>query len=127
MPRNVMACVTQQKTCERLIRKAAEINKKEKGSLYVIHVTKDENFFLGNTHEGEALEYLFGISKLFGANLHVVKSNDVIKSIADFSKNNNVGIIVIGESPEPAENKFHMELQKMLNNVDIRIIPQPEK
>ncbi|HHV59861.1 MAG TPA: universal stress protein UspA, partial [Clostridiaceae bacterium] len=37
MPRNVMACVTQQKTCERLIRKAAEINKKEKGSLYVIH------------------------------------------------------------------------------------------
>lgn len=122
-----MACVTQQKTCERLIRKAIELNKDGTGSLYVVHVTKDDDFFLNSNHEGEALEYLFGISKSVGANLHVLKSNDIIKSIVDFSKQNKIDTIIIGESTEPVHNNFYSQLKKMLNNVEVLIIPQSEQ
>ncbi len=121
---NILVCVTQQKTCERLIQKAAELRDEHNGSLYVIHVAKDDWNFLDNFREGEALEYLFGISKSVGANLTVLKSDEIVKSISDFALENHIDCIVMGESPsDHKENKFYSELKKMLNGVEIRVVP----
>lgn len=80
--KNILVCVTQQKTCERLINAAHEILKKYKGELHVINVVKDNVNFLDSSTESEALEYLFGLSKSIGANLAVLKSNDIPGTIA---------------------------------------------
>ncbi|NSW92849.1 MAG: universal stress protein UspA [Firmicutes bacterium] len=125
--KNILVCVTQQKTCERLIIKAAALRNefKVKGDLYVIHVAKDGLNFLDNPREGEALQYLFEISKSVGANLSVLKSDNVIKCIADFAQEKNIGCIVLGESPQhQSENVFYKKLRNVVGeDVDIRVIP----
>jgi K+-sensing histidine kinase KdpD len=122
--KNILVCVTQQKTCERLIRQAAELRDEYKGNLFVIHVAKNDWNFLDNNKEGEALEYLFSISKSTGANLSVLKSDEIAVSIAEFAKENKIDCIVMGESPtDHKENKFYNELKKLLNNIEIKIIP----
>ncbi len=57
---NIMVCVTQQKTCERLILSGYKLAEATKGKLYVIHVVNEKDKFLNNVNDGEALEYLFG-------------------------------------------------------------------
>lgn len=122
--KNILVCVTQQKTCERLIKKAAEIRNEHRGNLFVIHVVKDSWNILDNTKEGEALEYLFGISKAAGANLSVLKSDEIGATIAHYAMDNKIDCIVMGDSPsDHIENKFANELKKMLNNIEIRVIP----
>lgn len=127
LARNILVCVTQQKTCERLIMKAANIRNELEGDLFVIHVAKNNWNFLDNAKEGEALEYLFGISKSIGANLSVLKSDEIVKTIADFAKEHQIGLIILGQSPnDHKENNFYNELKSKLNNVEIKIISQNE-
>ena len=122
--KNILVCVTQQKTCERLIKKAAELRDEHKGNLSVIHVIKDSWNILDNSREGEALEYLFGISKSAGANLSVLKSDEIVKSIADYARENKIDCIILGDSQnDHKENDFSNELKKLLSNVEIKIIP----
>lgn len=122
--KNVLVCITQQKTCERLIHKAAELRDELGGNLFVIHVVKNDWNFLDNAREGEALEYLFGISKSTGANLSVLKSDNIVGTIAEFARENKINCIVMGESPnDHKENKFYSELKGILTNVEIKIIP----
>lgn len=124
LSKNILVCVTQQKTCERLIMYAESMRKELSGELFVIHVAKNEWNFLDNKKEGEALEYLFGISKSVGANLFVLKSDEIVKTIADFSKENGIGYIVMGQSPnDHKENNFYLKLKRMLDNVEIKVLP----
>jgi K+-sensing histidine kinase KdpD len=107
-----------------LIIKAALLRDEIAGRLFVIHVAKDEWNFLDNAKEGEALEYLFAISKSVGANLTVLKSNDIVKTIADFVAENKINCIVMGESPnDHQENNFYSQLKKVLKNVEIYVVP----
>ena len=120
---NILVCVTQQKNCERLILHAAEIkNKLKADELHVIHVAKTNWNFLNNIKEGEAIEYLFSISKSLGANLMVLKSDDIEKTIADYAKKNSISYIIIGASPNNIiENNFYKVLKKLLKNIDIHV------
>lgn len=62
----VMVCVTQQKTCERLILEGYKLINSNDDKLYVIHVVNEREKFLENDDDGEALEYLFNVSKKAG-------------------------------------------------------------
>lgn len=126
-PQNILVCVTQQKTCERLIKKASELKDELNGELFVIHVAKNEWNFLDNDKEGEALEYLFGISKSVGANLSVLKSDNIVDAITLYAKENKINYIVMGESPDDhKENDFFNKLRTLLKKVEIVIIRQNE-
>jgi K+-sensing histidine kinase KdpD len=125
--KNILVCVTQQKTCERLIRKAAEMKGTQNLEFFVIHVAKNSWSFLGNDKEGEALEYLFGISKSVGAYLTVLRSDNIVETISEFSIENNIGYIVMGQSPnDHSENNFYTELKNLLPNAEICIVPQQD-
>lgn len=117
---NVLACVTQQKSCERLIHKAATL-KAENGTLYVIHVSKQKWNFLDNTKDGEAMEYLFSVSKSYGADLTVLNSDKVAETIAQFAQHYQVDLIVIGETPEGQSNEFAQKLRRLLEGSRIEI------
>ncbi|NLH96306.1 MAG: universal stress protein [Clostridiaceae bacterium] len=121
---NILVCVTQQKTCERLINKAHELAREYGGNLFVINVVRSDMSFLDSSRESEALEYLFGISKKVGANLAVLKSDDVVKTIADYADENDIDFIVIGRSPDKtAGERFVKRLKSLLkNDAEIRIL-----
>lgn len=125
--KRILVCVTQQKTCERLIRKAAELHS-DHDELFVIHVAKNDWSFLDSEKEGEALEYLFGISKSVGANLSVLRSDNIVDSIATFAKENKIEYIIMGQSlNDHKENYFFNELKKILHHVEIEIVSQDDR
>ena len=122
--KNVLVCVTQQKTCERLINEAYKLVNGYKGKLYVINVVKNDVNFLDSARESEALEYLFDISKSIGANLTVLKSEDIAGTIAQYADDNHIDCIILGKSPsENKGNRFENDLKILLkNNIEIKIM-----
>ncbi|MDR2087749.1 MAG: universal stress protein UspA [Clostridiales Family XIII bacterium] len=98
--KNVMVCVTQQRTCDRLIKYGRELLEGETGELLVIHVTDSRCNILGSSREGEALDYLYEKAKEYGASLTVLKSDDVLATLVEQTKKNRVNIVVLGESRE---------------------------
>ncbi len=120
---NILVCVTQQKTCERLIKKALEFSN-EKDSIFIIHVAKNSWSFLDNDKEGEALEYLFGIAKSVGANLTVLRSDNIVETIAGYARENKIDLLVMGDSKgDHSENYFYKSLKANLTDVDIHVVP----
>lgn len=121
----VMVCVTQQKTCERLIKKAQSIVKNEDSELFIIHVVKNNCKFLDNNEEGEALEYLFNISKCVGADLTVLKSDNITSSLVEFAQDNKIDAIVMGAPDEDyTNNKFYKRLKSKLRSIEILVLPK---
>lgn len=119
----VLVCVTQQKTCERLIKKGASIRDEIGGELFIIHAAKNGLNFLGNLKEGEALEYLFSISKSVGAELNVLRSDDIVKTITGFAKENRITNLILGEPPGECNSDIINDIKKKLSSVDIYIMP----
>lgn len=118
---NVMVCVTQQKTCERLILNGYNLAKAKNGKLYVIHVVNEKEKFLESINDGEALEYLFGVSKKVGANLTVLRSKDIMKTIIDFANSNNITHMIMGTAPNSGDTNnsgFGLGLQDELPHVE---------
>ena len=120
MQNKVMVCVTQQKTCERLIKKGSELAKDIEGSLYVIHVVNENDKLLYNLSDGDALEYLFDITKELGADLVVKRSKNVINTLVEFATENEITHIVIGNSADKSKGKkFSDKLIKKLPDKQI--------
>ncbi len=123
--KNTMVCVTKQITCERLIKTGARLQEKNGGDLHIVHVAPEGYSFLGNSKEGEALDYLFEISKAVNGFMTVLRSTNVEMSIVDFCNKNNIGRIVLGESMEsrPENNMIVRLSKKLCDHVEIKIIP----
>lgn len=122
--KNVMVCVTQQRTCDRLIRYGHEFLGEAQGELFIIHVAHDQIKFLGNSKEGEALEYLYEKALEFGANLTVVRSANVLDTLADLAEKNQITHIILGESAEQNNRSVINRLRsKIKDEVSLVVIP----
>ncbi|WP_425446621.1 universal stress protein UspA [Dethiothermospora halolimnae] len=122
--KNVMVCVTQQKTCERLIRNGYDKIEDENDNLFVIHVVSENDKFL-NLSDGEALEYLFEVSKKVGANLTVLRAKDITKAMTDFAADNEITHILMGSSPDVEDIENHniaLKLRSKLPEVNFIIV-----
>lgn len=109
--KKILVCVTQQKSCERLIDFGFNLINSESDELHVIHVVKENWKYFGQLEEKDALEYLFDVSKKKDAMLTVLKAKDIEKTLADFSEANKITDIVMGESLEKSEQ------QNMINRL----------
>lgn len=114
--KNVMVCVTQQRTCERLIQFGYNTLGEEKGELFVIHVIGKQYKFLGSTKDGDALEYLFEIAHDYGANLTVLRSDDIMKTLVQQVEKNEITHIIMGESGKESGNSDTI-IGKLTNKV----------
>lgn len=121
---SILVCVTQQKACERLIRIAAGL-KKDDGTLYVIHVTKDSWNFIDNAKDGEALEYLFSLSKSYGAELTLLNSDKIPETVAQFAQHYEIELIVTGEGPDGSHNSFNNRLRSLLEDTETKVMAVP--
>ncbi len=74
-------------------------------------------------NDGEALEYLFNVSKKVGADLTVLRSKDVLKAIIDFAKSNHITHIVMGTPQNKGlGEKVGIGLQLQNNLPDVKFI-----
>jgi K+-sensing histidine kinase KdpD len=102
--KKIMVCVTQQKSCERLIKRGAELCKPQ-DELYVVHVVKENWRYFGKLKEADALEYLFDISKAYEAALSVIKHTDIELALTRFAMEHQVDMVVMGESLEATKQQ----------------------
>ncbi len=123
MQNNIMVCVTQQKTCEKLIRIGYEIySRADNATLYVIHVVNENDKLLFNLSDGDALEYLFEITKELGADLVIKRSKDVIKTLVDFASEKEISHIILGSATDiTATKNFEQKLRRKLPDIEFVI------
>lgn len=127
--KNIMVCVTQQKTCERLIKFGYEFIENgetdDENELFIIHVAHSQFNFLGNSKEGVALEYLYQKALEFDANLTVVRSDDVIATLSELIVKNKITHVVLGASGNnQSNNNMVKKLEKSIGEkVEIIIVP----
>ncbi len=121
---NIAACVTLQNTCEKLIKYAFSL-KNDSDSLFVLHVAKNKDTIMGQSDNAAALEYLYSVSTKYGADMTVLHRDDIVSSIAEFVKENNIEKIVLGVPEKPLESAIIRQLYETLK--DCEIIPVDKK
>lgn len=122
--RKIMVCVTEQKTCDRLIIFGHDLMLSKNDELYIIHISRSENF-LNISKAGDALEYLYEKALEYGANLTVLKSENVLDSMVGFIDKNRITHVVLGQSGETQkENNIVYGLTKIMGDkVKIAEVP----
>lgn len=123
--KNIMVCVTQQKSCEGLIEQGYKL-KEVKDRLFVIHVEKYDWKYFSQLKESDALEYLFDVSKQYNAELTVIKADDIEKTLNEFAEKNDIDVVVMGESLEPSaqQNMIKRLQRETYKNMDFIVVPK---
>ncbi len=96
----IMVCVTKQKTCQRLIEYGKALKTSDDDTMHIVHVAGVDYNFLGDSEEGRALDFLYEKAREAGADLLVLKSDDVLETISGVVKDNRIDKIVVGVSRE---------------------------
>lgn len=124
----ILVCVTRQVSCERLIRQGAEMAHVAGAALNILHVAPNGTALLGNPSEGEALDFLFTTAKQHGADLSVLRSDNVPDAIARIAREQKARAIVLGESRQNSKEDGGIiwQLRALLPSVPVQIIASPE-
>lgn len=123
MSNRVLVCVTQQRSCERLIEQGRLLLADENDSIHVVHVVKEDWKYFGQLKEPDALEYLFEAAQSVGAELTVIKDRDIENTLAIFAKKHNITDIVMGESLEKEKQQNMIKrLQSKTKNYRFHIV-----
>ena len=84
-----MVCVTLQNTCRNLINHAVNI-KNDNDSLFVLHVAKNGQSFMGAVDEARTLEFLYTASHEANADMTVIHSDNVVDTMVQFIKEKKI-------------------------------------
>ena len=124
----VLVCVTRQISCERLIRRGAELAKQAGLSLNIVHVAATGASLLGNLSESEALDYLFTTAKQHGADLNVVRSDNVLDTLVRLARESRAGGIVMGESRQniKEDESIIWRLRAALPDMQVHVVASYE-
>lgn len=123
--KKIMVCVTQQKSCERLIEYGVNLVRSEADELHVIHVVKENWKYFGQLEEKDALDYLFEVSKSKHAALTVVKAKDIEKTLSEFAEKNKITDIIMGESLEHSEQQNMIRRLQMNTKIPVKFFIVP--
>lgn len=122
---NILVCVTKQKECERLIDYGKNMCREQGGSLHVIHVAGLDYVFLSNSEDGRALEYLHAKAEEAGSALKIIKSDDVLETLADEVIEQNITDVIVGVTHESDGYDGFLDRLKeeVKDHAVLRIIP----
>lgn len=118
---SLMVCVTGQRSCERLVvRGKSKLLPEQK--MYVVHCVPEGKSFLGSNNDADAINYLFNVAKNAGAELTLLRENDVIEALVHFAHEHNVKTVVVGASPTESKNSFNSRFSSRLPDVEFDIV-----
>lgn len=115
----VVACVTPQESCTRLIEAGARIAAEENLPLVVLSVFKESSGL--NANEGGALENLFECAKRFDARMNVYFNNSPALVVAVAAKKLGAVNLVTG-FPEEGSSGFIGRIHEILPELTITMV-----
>ena len=120
---NIMVCVTNQKSCDRLIARGVERGGDEEAQLHVVHCVHTSRNFMGSPFEGDAIEYLFTAAQLAGAELTLLRAPDVEDALVDYAQKHAITIMILGMSGPAADpDNIITRLQRRLPEIEFDIV-----
>lgn len=124
---NILVCVTQQKTCERLIRYGKELADGSGGDLMVVHIAQYDLSKLAEEDYAESLEYLYQKALEYGANLTLIRSGNVPATLASMINKNEVSTVVMGETRKETDEESTTHAFTEILHEDAQVIVVPEE
>ena len=122
-PISIMVCVTNQKSCDRLIARGVERGGDEEAQLHVVHCVHTSRNFMGSPFEGDAIEYLFTAAQLAGAELMLLRAPDVENALVDYAQKHAISVMILGASGPAADpDNIIIRLQRRLPEVEFDIV-----
>ncbi|MBP3540424.1 MAG: hypothetical protein J6K72_01210 [Clostridia bacterium] len=95
MAKPVLALVTLQRSCARLIRKGADLAMKQQSSLYVLHVIAQDA--MGDQEKyAKTLDYLYALAGEVGAEMCMRIAEVPLTAIANYAQEIGAGQVVMG-------------------------------
>ena len=127
--KDIMVCVTGQRSCERLIMYGAKLRDKAASaanaasvasaanavdaanvqgavngnncpSLHVVHCALTGHNFMNTPYEADAIEYLFTCAQVAGAELSILRADNAEEALSHYARAKKVGTIVMGATPD---------------------------
>lgn len=118
---NIMVCVTGPRTCDKLIARGLE--RKENADIHVVHCVETGRNFMGTPFEGDAVEYLFTAAQLAGAELILLRADDVEDALVNYAETKHIDTIIMGASPANSDHDtMEVRLQRRLPRVEFDIV-----
>lgn len=117
----VMVCVTRQTTCQRLIRQGAAIAQQLGQELIVVHALRQYERILSSSDESAALEMLFEEANKYEGQMIVIRCEDVLEGLTKCAKVNNVGLMILGASPQNAQSVCE-EIRRRMPRVSYMVV-----
>lgn len=120
---SVLACVTSQFECDRIIKKAREIADDCDCELKVLSVLKPTYDY---SNVAEQIEYLHLVSKQADADMTIIFHEDAPKAVTRFANENNVQRIVTGMH-DGKEDSFLVMFNRYSPFVSITMVSKSNK
>ena len=123
----IMVCVTGQRSCERLIMHGVKRSQPDeygvRPPLYIVHSVLNGQKFMNSPDEADAIDYLFTCAQYAGAELTILRTDNVQQSLADFAHEHDVGVVILGAPGEQGEHngKFARSLQELLPELEFDV------
>ncbi|MBQ1809661.1 MAG: DUF4118 domain-containing protein [Erysipelotrichaceae bacterium] len=119
---NILICLSGSPSNLRVIKAAAKLFERDKGSLTALYVSSANEDIASNT----ILQKNIACAESLGAEVHFAQSNEIALTISEYAKHTAVTDLFIGYSPSsdlfPRRN-IGEKLVELLPDVDIHIIP----
>ncbi len=104
----VLVCVTDQDSCDRLIYAGKKLAKIENLELQVLSVRP---YHTRDGLSGDALEYLYSISKQLEADMIVLFHDYAPEAVANYIQHHETNYVIVGMPPDPDQSVFISELE----------------
>ena len=117
---SVLACVTGQYECDRIISVARQIADDCNCELHVLSVIKPSNNY---SSVSDQIEYLYLVSKENNADMNVLFQSDAPKAAAEFAEENNVQRIVTGMH-DGKNDSFLVKFNQLLPKMPITMVAE---
>ena len=120
---SILACVTSQPDCDRIIREAKNIADACGRELRVLSILKPTTEYISVS---DTIEYLYSVSKAAGADMTVLFNSDAPKAAAQFANANKVERIVTGMH-DGGDKSFLVKFNELAPEVSITMVAKDNR
>ena len=116
---HILVCVTEQVNCSRLIRKGRALADLQNARLTVLHVRTRQKTMMGNPDISTALNTLYADARAADADMEIIASPDVERTIAEYVQSHGVTHLIIGRSPMNGQPTMRDRLAALIPSTEI--------